>query len=71
MRAPVMAWVVETGRPVKVAMMTQPNAPMRMEMKKAEVRGVPLANRPVEKLLSSPPENQKEMAAPAAVVMAA
>jgi hypothetical protein len=66
-----MAWVVETGIPVKVAMMTQPKAPMRTQMKKAEVRGVPLVKRPVEKLLRRPPENQKEMPAPMAVEMAA
>jgi hypothetical protein len=69
--APVMAWVVETGRPVNVAMMTQPKAPIRTQMKKVESSGVPLAKSPVEKLLSSPPENQKEMAAPMPVLMAA
>src|SRR6266478_2975323 len=55
--APVMACVVETGKPVNVAKITQPNAPISTDEKNAMSSVVPLANNPVLKLLSRPPEN--------------
>jgi hypothetical protein len=50
MSDPVMACVVETGRPVNVAKITQPNAPISTARKNASDNGVPLAKSPVLKL---------------------
>ena len=65
---PAIACVVETGRPVSVATITHPNAPISTATKNACPSGVPAANRPVLKLLSSPAENQNDAAAPSSVV---
>ena len=68
MSAPIMAWVVETGRPVNVAKITQANAPISTATKKECDRGAPEANRPVLKLLSIPLEYQNPTDAPIAVL---
>src|SRR3954468_10182242 len=67
-RAPMIAWVVETGMPVLEASMTQPKAPIRTATKNAGGMGVPLANRPVLKPARRPPASQKETTPPIAVV---
>jgi len=67
-RPPTSAWVVDTGRPVAVATISQPIAPVATAMENAGPAA--LANRPLPEKVATSPEAVKAARAPPAMVQA-